>query len=135
MAKEMRVRHASPNSVVTSRSAGLFRRTGCPTAAASFQRRALLSSDFFDFQSERPGHGLGLLAKDMRTTCISKLNHRHIPVGWILQQNNNVCRPPVRRPFVFPNPAARDVGMEFGDLGCTCICFAIISNLFPAHYN
>ncbi len=38
-----------------------------------------------------------------------------------------------RQLFVFKNPAGRDVGMEFGDVGCVRISFAINSNPFTAH--
>ena len=36
-------------------------------------------------------------------------------------------------PFFLKNPTGRDAGMEFGDVGCVRISFAINSNPFPAH--
>ena len=41
--------------------------------------------------------------------------------------------PPPDSPCFLKNPACRDVGMEFGDVGCVRISFAINSNPFPAH--
>ena len=38
-----------------------------------------------------------------------------------------------RQPFFLKNPAGWDVWMEFGDVGCVRISFAINSNPFSAH--
>ena len=57
------------------------------------------------------------------TTYISEF-HPHIPVGRIFQKKG------------LPAAAAsRDVGMEFGDVGCVRISCAINPNPFPAHSN
>ena len=69
-----------------------------------------------DFQSEWAENGLELMAKDMRT-----------------QPKSPNFIPTSQPAGFFKNPAGWDVGMEFGDVGCVRISFAINSNPFPAH--
>ena len=72
------------------------------------------------------------------TTNISEF-HPHIPAGQIFQKkglSGGDGRLGRRRPaalFFFFKSGRWDVGMEFGDVGCVRISFAINSNPFSAH--
>ena len=66
---------------------------------------------------------LGLMAKDMRTQLTSP---HSIPTS---QEPAAAAR----QPFFLKNPAGWDVGVEFGDVGCVRISFAINSNPFSAN--
>ena len=78
------------------------------------------------------------MAKDIRTQPTSPNSiPTSQPAGFFKKKG---CRPPppepaaaARQPFFLKNPAGWDVGMEFGDVGCVRISFAINSNPFPAH--
>ena len=89
------------------------------------------------------------MAKDMRTQPTSEF-HPHIPAGRKGGHPKSDLLPAIdeqgpyrenatggfgggRQPFFLKNPAGWDVGMEFGDVGCVRISFAINSNPFSAH--
>ena len=97
----------------------------------------LIPIGFVRFQLEWAGNGFELMAKDMRTQPTSP---NSIPASAGRNSQKKMAaglrRKPAaaaRQPFFLKNPACRDVGMEFGDVGCVRISFAINSNPFPAH--
>ena len=79
---------------------------------------------------------VGVDGKGYANTIYISEFHPHIPAGRIFQKKGLLAAAESRSPppdslFFLKNPAGWDVGMEFGDVGCVRISFAINSSPFP----